>query len=194
MHTYICFFTTITEVFEQKYGFRADLSGLAFIGIGVGQFGGQFVYSHLASRSYKKFEAMNAVKPEQRLHTMNIGAVLIPVSLFWYGWSIQAGVQWMCPIIATAFFSMGLLFIWMPANVYLIDVYTVYAASAMAANTVLRSVVAAVLPVAGPKMYAALGYGWGNSLLGFVALALSPIPFIFIKYGERLRTSSTLKL
>jgi hypothetical protein len=82
----------------------------------------------------------------------------------------------------------------MPANVYLIDVFTVYAASAMAANTVLRSVVAAVLPLAGPKMYKALGYGWGSSLLGFVAIAFLPVPLIFIKYGERLRTNSTLKL
>jgi hypothetical protein len=82
----------------------------------------------------------------------------------------------------------------MPANVYLIDCYTVYAASAMAANTVLRSIVAAILPVAGPKMYAKLGYGWGNSLLGFVALLLMPIPLIFIKYGERLRLNSKLKL
>jgi hypothetical protein len=82
----------------------------------------------------------------------------------------------------------------MPANVYLIDVFTVYAASAMAANTVLRSVVAAVLPLAGPKMYNALGYGWGSSLLGFVAIAFLPVPLIFIKYGERLRKNSTLKL
>ena len=82
----------------------------------------------------------------------------------------------------------------MPANVYLIDVFTLYAASAMAANTVLRSVVAAILPLAGPKMYAKLGYGWGSSLLGFIALVMLPIPLIFIKYGEGLRKSSTLKL
>ena len=64
----------------------------------------------------------------------------------------------------------------------------------MAANTVLRSVVAAVLPLGGPKMYQALGYGWGNSLLGFIALLLVPIPLVFLKYGERLRLNSTLKL
>jgi hypothetical protein len=82
----------------------------------------------------------------------------------------------------------------MPANTYLVDVYTVHAASAMAANTVLRSLVAAILPLAGPKMYKALGYGWGTSILGFVALLLVPIPLVFIKYGERMRLSTTLKL
>src|SRR5947209_7219856 len=47
------FFTTITEVFETIYHFQHDLVGLAFIGIGVGQFLGQFLYSHLAGKSYK---------------------------------------------------------------------------------------------------------------------------------------------
>jgi uncharacterized protein (DUF697 family) len=82
----------------------------------------------------------------------------------------------------------------MPANTYLVDVYLNYAASAMAANTVLRSLVAAVLPLAGPKMYAKLGYGWGNSLLAFIAILFIPVPLVFIKYGERIRKSSTVKL
>jgi hypothetical protein len=84
----------------------------------------------------------------------------------------------------------------MPANTYLVDVYTVHAASAMAANCVMRSVVAAILPLAGPKMYAKLGYGWASSVLGFVALLLLPIPLVFKKYGERMRAyeARTLKL
>jgi hypothetical protein len=82
----------------------------------------------------------------------------------------------------------------MPANTYLVDVFTVHAASAMAANTVLRSVVAAILPLAGPTMYAKLGYGWGTSVLGFISLLMIPIPFIFLKYGERMRTRFQLKL
>ena len=77
----------------------------------------------------------------------------------------------------------------MPIMTYLIDAYTVYAASVIAANTVLRSLLGALLPLAGPSMYGALGLGWGNSLLGFVALAMVPLPFIFWRYGERIRTS-----
>jgi hypothetical protein len=77
----------------------------------------------------------------------------------------------------------------MPISSYLIDAFTIYAASAIAANTVLRSLVGALLPLAGPSMYEALGLGWGNSLLGFLALAMVPIPILFWKYGERLRIS-----
>jgi hypothetical protein len=82
----------------------------------------------------------------------------------------------------------------MPANTYLVDVFTIYAASAMAANTVLRSVFAAVLPLAGQKMYSALGLGWGNSLLAFVALALMPTPLVFMRYGEKIRERYPVKL
>ena len=72
-------------------------------------------------------------------------------------------------------------------NRYLVDAFTVHAASAMAANTILRSLVGAFLPLAGPKMYATLGLGWGNTLLAFIALLISPVAYIFYKYGERIR-------
>ena len=77
----------------------------------------------------------------------------------------------------------------MPALTYLVDAYTIYAASASAAATVFRSLVGALLPLAGNSMYNTLGVGWGNSLLGFIAVAFMPVPFIFWKFGERIRNS-----
>ena len=82
----------------------------------------------------------------------------------------------------------------MTVSTYLVDAYTTYAASAMAANTVFRSLAGALLPLAGPKMYERLGLGWGNSLLGFIALALCPLPVIFYVYGERIRTSKLFQV
>lgn len=82
----------------------------------------------------------------------------------------------------------------MTVSTYLVDAYTTYAASAMAANTVFRSLAGALLPLAGPKMYEKLGLGWGNSLLGFIALALCPLPVIFYIYGERIRTSKLFRV
>jgi hypothetical protein len=75
----------------------------------------------------------------------------------------------------------------MPIQTYLIDAFTIHAASAIAANTVLRSLLGAFIPLAGPAMYKALGLGWGNSLLAFVALAMSPVSWIFFRYGESIR-------
>lgn len=76
----------------------------------------------------------------------------------------------------------------MPIGTYLVDAFTKYAASAMAANTVLRSLGGALLPLCGRRMYDTLGYGWGNSLLGFIAIAMIGPLILLIKYGERIRT------
>lgn len=82
----------------------------------------------------------------------------------------------------------------MAVSAYLVDAYTLHSASAMAANTVLRSIFGAVLPLAGVRMYDTLGLGWGNSLLAFIAVALAPVPVLFFKYGERIRTSKRFKI
>ena len=76
----------------------------------------------------------------------------------------------------------------MAINTYLVDTFNVYAASALAANTVLRSIFGGVFPLFGLQMYDGLGLGWGNSLLAFLGLAMCPIPWIFYRYGERIRT------
>lgn len=82
----------------------------------------------------------------------------------------------------------------LPLQTYLVDAFTLYAASVIAAVTVLRSTLGALLPMAGPSLYATLGLGWGNSLLGFIALALIPVPWFFIKYGERIRKHPRFQL
>jgi hypothetical protein len=75
----------------------------------------------------------------------------------------------------------------MTVTMYLIDAFTIYAASALAANTAVRSIGNAILPLAGLPMYKALGMGWGNSLLGFIAILFIPVPFLMLRWGERLR-------
>lgn len=127
------------------------------------------------------------MKPEYRLPPMIPGAFFIPVGLFIYGWTAEKHVFWFVPILGTGFVGFGILATFMPIQTYLVDAFTLYAASVLAALTVLRSLLGALLPMAGPSLYATLGLGWGNSLLGFIALGLIPVPFFFIKYGERIR-------
>lgn len=75
----------------------------------------------------------------------------------------------------------------MAISTYLVDAFGVFAASAVAASTVLRSLGGAVLPLAGGKMFETLGLGWGSSLLAFIALAMIPVPVVLYRYGERVR-------
>lgn len=45
----------------------------------------------------------------------------------------------------------------------------------------------ALLPIFGLTMYEALGLGWGNNLLGFIALSLVPVLVAFYIFGGRIR-------
>ncbi|KAI5365163.1 Putative MFS transporter superfamily [Septoria linicola] len=101
-------------------------------------------------------------------------------------------VHWILPQIGTAITGFGMIVVLFCIQAYLVDTYTVHAASAIAANTVLRSLLGALLPLCGLEVYAALGSGWGNSLLGFLALGLAPIPVLFGVFGERLRKKQGL--
>ena len=69
---------------------------------------------------------------------------------------------------------------------------TVYAASAMAGNSVIRSLLGGTLPLAGNAMYSTLGPHWAGTLLGLLQVAIIPIPVIFYKYGHKIRMKSTL--
>ena len=83
--------------------------------------------------------------------------------------------------------------VFMCISTYLVDAFSVYAASALAANTVIRSIMGAVLPLAGQPMYLRLGLGWGNTLLAFVAFALLPVPVVLVRWGEKLRKKFEIK-
>ncbi|OIW28139.1 bicyclomycin resistance protein [Coniochaeta ligniaria NRRL 30616] len=167
-------FTSITIVFEQSYGFGSGIVGLVFLGLGAAKEG-------------------QGMKPEYRLRPLPIGAILLPAGFFIYGWTAQYHVHWIVPIIGHVVIGVGNLLIFMAINMALVDTFTIYAASALASNTVVRSVFGAVLPLCGLKMYDKLGLGWGNSLLGFIAVAMIPVSFLLLKYGEALRKKFPLE-
>ena len=181
-------FTTITSIFENYYGFSQGVAGLAYLGFGVGCLLSLVVCGRVANHIAVTHTARGCFTPESRLPPMVYGCWAIPIGLFWYGWSAQAHTHWIVPILGTGVFGFGLITVFMSANTYLVDSYLVHAASVTAASTALRSLVGAVLPLAGPSMYAALGLGWGNSLLAFIALAMCVVPLLFSRFGAAIRT------
>ncbi len=73
---------------------------------------------------------------------------------------------------------------------YLASAYSTYAASALAGATVMRSIFGATLPLAGPALYTALTPRWAGTLLGLLEVVMVPVPFVFLRYGERIRGRS----
>lgn len=191
VYSYLYFlFTTFTPVFENQYGFNTGEAGIAYLGLGVGFIIGQLAVGIFSDRYLKaKTIADGQMKPEHRLLPLVIGAILVPIGLIWYGWSAQHHMHWMMPIVGTGFIGVGTLFAYLPIQMYLVDAFGIYAASAVATNTVVRSLFGATLPLSGGPLYSRLGLGWGNSLLALIALIFSPMPFLLNKYGERIRTN-----
>jgi MFS family permease len=184
------FLTTFTNIFEELYGFNSGEAGLAYLGLGIGFCVGQFSVGPFSDWYVtKKREVSGSTQPEDRLPPLLVGSCLVPIGLFWYGWSAKALAHWIVPIIGTAIFGMGMEYIFLPIQVYLIDTFTIYATSAIAANTVVRSLFGAIVPLAGNALYSHLGLGWGNSLLAFIAIAFAPFSLVLVKFGARIRTN-----
>jgi MFS family permease len=186
-------FTTFTSVFETQYGFSAGSVGLTYLGLGIGSMLGLAIIGISSDRILKAKTKPNAdgtpgeMKPEYRLPPMIYAATLIPVGLFIYGWTAYYKVHYVVPIFGTCLIGIGNLAVFMCVSTYLIDAFTIHAASVLAANTLVRSVLGAVLPLAGPRMYQSMGLGWGNSLMGFIALACLPFAWALERYGEVIR-------
>lgn len=73
-----------------------------------------------------------------------------------------------------------------PATTYLVDIFKTQAASVTAASIVIKNVAGALVPLMGPPLYSSLGLGWGNSVLGFIAMAFFPAPILLWKFGKKL--------
>ncbi|RAH59833.1 caffeine resistance protein 5 [Aspergillus piperis CBS 112811] len=184
-------FTTFTSVFENVYGFTPGEAGLGYLGLGLGFCSGQVVVGYYSDRYLKKQEKIHGkMKPEDRLPPLVVGCILVPIGLFWYGWAAEYRLHWIVPIAGTFFVGAGIFFVHLVTQVYLIDSYTLYAASAVSAELALRCLFGATIPLAGTPLYDALGLGWGNSLLAFIALLFVPASLFLLKYGERIRTNS----
>jgi hypothetical protein len=119
------------------------------------------------------------------------GAFALPVGLFWFAWSARPSVHWIVPIISAVPFAWGNVNVFITAGMYLTDTYgALNGASAIAANGLLRYVFAAAFPLFTVQMYSNLGIGWATSLLGFVCVALIPIPWILWYKGGQIRALS----
>jgi MFS family permease len=106
-------FTTFPRVFEGQYSFSNASVGLTYLGVGVGSFFGLVFCGAISDRLVKSLTKRNggAPKPEYRLPAMLIGAFIVPIGLFLYGWSANDKVHWIVPIIGTAFLGAGLFVI-----------------------------------------------------------------------------------
>ena len=182
--------STFAELWIKRYGQTVGQSGLHYIALAIGNTiaaqGGSRVLDR--SHAYLKEKNGHIAAPEFRVPLMVPSWILLAVGLFWYGWAGETRAYWLVTDIGVGIFSCGIILGVQSSSAYIVDSYLPYTASAYAASQLLRSITAFAFPIFAPSMYQSLGYGWGNSLLGFLALAIGiPAPLLLWKYGAWLR-------
>ncbi|EXJ85713.1 hypothetical protein A1O1_06081 [Capronia coronata CBS 617.96] len=190
---YLCF-VAYPIVFTEERGWSTGLSGLSFMGIGIGT-----MIVICSASPIKKMIDSHApdkdgnIPPEAMMSIVCIASVLVPIGELWFAWTCYpTTIHWAIPIAAGIPFGFGNGAVFIYATNYLAHSYGIFAASAMAGNTVMRSVLGGTLPLAGPSMYRAMGPNWASTLLGLLEVAIIPIPFLFYRYGCRIRERSTM--
>ncbi|KIY70945.1 MFS general substrate transporter [Cylindrobasidium torrendii FP15055 ss-10] len=179
-------------IFTKGHGFNAGISGLMFLPIALGGVVAVILYLLIWNPRYERETARlgHAPPPEYRLHLTMFAAPLFSIACFWIGGASSPDVNYWAPLMAGGAMGFSISWLFLGFFNYIIDTYLMMAASALAANTVVRSAFGAAFPLFAGDMYEALNPHWASYLLGFVALAMVPLPFIFIKFGAKLRARS----
>ncbi|KAF2491344.1 MFS general substrate transporter [Lophium mytilinum] len=190
--TLYMFFAGFPTVFQVTRGWSQGTAGLPFVGVAIGVCFAT-VAAGVDNKRYVRLCAAadaegRAVEPEARLGTAMVGSIVLPIGLFLFAWTTYPSVHWILPIIGAMFFSFGLVMVFISLVSYLVDSYVVYAASVMAANSLLRSLFGTAFPLFTTQMYENLGNQWASSIPAFLVLGCVPVPFLFHKYGPQIRS------
>ena len=190
-------YTNMQEIYSlDPYNFTTMQIGILYVAPGIGFLLAVWLLVPYIDKVYNTLSSRNgdSGKPEYRLPLANIGAVLLPISMFWFAWTIAMRAHWAATISSTVFWGFGQVAIFNTVQNYYIDAFAKYAASAIAAGSVVRSLFGGIVPAFTPALFGQLGYGWGFSVFGFLCVALAPAPLLFIRFGERIRDKFAVEL
>ena len=144
--------STFPLLWSQRYDESIGIGGLNYISLAVGFFLGAQICGPLNDRIYRRLKARNGDigRPEFRIPLLVPGSILVPCGLFLYGWSAQYHAHWIVPNLGAVIFSGGTIIGFQFIQTYIVDAYATYAASAIGAVTVLRSLAGFGFPLFAP--------------------------------------------
>ncbi|MCJ1461295.1 hypothetical protein MMC28_011677 [Mycoblastus sanguinarius] len=190
----LLYFEAYPIIFKGTYGMSSGESACMLLPIGIGAIIAVFMflwYGRFLQKSKVQGKAWAQCEEYRRLPLACAGGPLYALSQFWLAWTAKPDIHWIVPALSGIPYGMGIDLTFTALTNYLTDAYDIYSASALASSVFSRNIAAALLlPLATYPMYDQLGVGWACSLLGFMCLALVPIPFVFIRYGPILRCKS----
>ncbi|KAK5045544.1 hypothetical protein LTR84_009162 [Exophiala bonariae] len=193
--TVYLFTQSVEQVFAGLYGWNASQAGYVQAAVVIGECIG-WVGALISAKLYfasgsRNQEIPGSPIPEARLYMSLVGSFVgVTGGMFVYGWTSYESLPWIAPAIGLAMVGFGTNVVVIAIADYVVDAYSKYAGSAVAAIVLGENIFAAFLPLAAQSMYTNLGFQWGSTLLGFLALVLSFAPVVIILFGRRIRARS----
>lgn len=107
-------YTSISEVYENTYRFSIGLSGVAYLGAGIGTFIGLGIIMYSSDKIAVRLAKAKGgeILPEMRLPPLIWGYLPFPAGFLIFGWTTQYKVQWIVPILANGLTGIGVIFVY----------------------------------------------------------------------------------
>ena len=181
-------FSSIPLVFSTNHGFTLQETGAVFAAMCVGAALSTLlsIYQEKVARHYGKMSST----PEGRLYFSCIESALMPIGLFWFGWTSFPSLHWILPALAIGCATMGVFSIYLAVFNYLVDTYHRYASSALAAQSFCRNMLGGIFPLIADQMFNRMTYQGASSFLGGVGALLTLVPWVLVFFGPRIRARS----
>lgn len=189
-------FEAFPIVFVQTFHFPLITAGATFISIIIGVLLGALFYCfYVYYKLTKPLLNGQMVHPEIVVPAMIVGAVVMPIGIFIFGWTASADLHWFPPLIGSTMFGFSAFVLFQTGFNYLSFSFPNYLASVFAGNNLFRSCIAGCFPLFAGPLFNNLAtkkfpVAWGSSVLGFINIIMILVPVLFYLNGPRLRSRS----
>lgn len=181
-------FAALPLVFRTNHGFDLQQSGGVFAAISVAAIISTVlsIYQEKVADRYGKLGS----SPEARLLFTCVESALLPIGLFWFGWTQFPSIPWIVPTLAVGCATMGIFSIYLAVFNYLADTYHRYASSALAAQSFCRNMMGGAFPLFTVQMFNKMTFQGASSFLGGLGVLLTVVPWVLVLYGPKIRKRS----
>lgn len=185
-------FGSIPLVYEVNHGFSLEQTGAIFTSICVGAILSTLLSICQENYAVKHYPVKINGSPEGRLAFACVESALMPIGIFWFGFTCYPSIHWVVPTIGVSIATMGIFSIFLATFNYTADVYHIYASSALAASGLCRNLLGGSFPLVTKQMYRNLGFQAASGLLGGIGALLTLVPWVLYFNGPKIRARSKI--
>ncbi|KAL9089240.1 MAG: hypothetical protein Q9165_005808 [Trypethelium subeluteriae] len=195
---------SIPARFAENYGYSTIDISLVFIPLGIGALVSTLTVGRMMDWNYRRHAQRLGLSVEKGAKSKQHDMLLFPIEqarlevvlpfLFLgaaltaaYGWCVQKKVNVAGPIVLLFFQGYTLVTGFQSLSVLIVDLNRTSAATATAANNLVRCLLGAGASAVVNPLTEAVGYGWTCTIAALLWLGFTPLLLLLMKYGQHWR-------